>query len=125
MFYFNKIYININFLGDLKMVAEKISDLLSQERLNYLQAFEEDKTCFPICLEKKLAFTSFKEYITLYVILKIFSQVNILKECQFKGEALLLCINSFKRLIGLPCTYILKWKVLENRSLFLNNLASH
>ncbi len=74
-------YINNNFLRDFKMVVEKISNLLSQERHNYLQAFEKDKTCFPVRLEKKLTFTSLKKYVTSYAILQIFLQVNILKEC--------------------------------------------
>ncbi len=66
---------------------------LSQERHNYSQAFEEDKTRFPVRLEKKLAFTSLKKYVTLYSMLQILPQVNILKECQVKGEALPPCTN--------------------------------
>ncbi len=90
------------------MVVKKIGNLLSQEQHNYLQDFEEDKTRFPIRLEKKPAFTSLKKYVTLYTMLQILPQVNILKECQLKGEALPLCTNSFKRSMGLPCAYILE-----------------
>ncbi len=79
------------------MVVEKISDLLSQERHNYLQAFDEGKIYFPICLEKKLAFASVKKYVTSYAMLQILPQVNILKEYQLKVEALPPCTNSFKR----------------------------
>ncbi len=125
IFYFNKININNDFLGDLKMIIEKINNLLSQERHNYWQTFKEDKTRFSICLEKKLAFISLKKYVTLYAILQIFLQINILKEYQLKDETLLSCINSFKRSMGLPCTYILKRRILENHDLLLNDLASH
>lgn len=51
---------------------------------------------------------------TLYVMLQILPQVNILKECQLKGEALLPYINSFKKSMRLPYTHILKQRVLEN-----------
>ena len=125
IFHFNEININNNFLGDLKIVVEKISDLLSQERHNYLQAFEEDKTRFPARLEKKPAFTSLKKYVTSYAMLQILPQVNILKECQLKGEALPPCTNSFRRSMGLPCAHILERRALENRDLLLNDLASH
>lgn len=47
-------------------------------------------------------------------MLQFFPQVNILKKCQLKSEALPLYINSFKRSMGLLYIYILKWKALEN-----------
>ena len=107
------------------MVVEKISDLLIQERHNYLQAFEEDKSRFPVRLEKKPAFASLKKYVTSYAILQILPQVNILKEYQLKGKALPPCTNSFRRSMGLPCANILERRALENRDLLLNNLASY
>ena len=97
------------------MFVEKISDLLIQERHNYLQAFEEDKSHFFLYLEKKSAFASLEKYVTLYAILQILPQVNILKECQLKGEALQPCTNLFKRSMGLPFAHILEWGQLENR----------
>ena len=90
-----------------------------------MQVFEEDKTHFSIRWKKKLAFTSLKKYVTLYTILQIFSQVNILKEYELKDETLSPCTNLFKRSIRLPCAHILKWRALKNRGLFLNDLASH
>ena len=107
------------------MFVEKINDLLFQERHNYLQAFEEDKTRFPVRLKKKLAFTSLKKYVTSYSMFQILPQVNILKECQLKGEALPPCTNSFKRSIGLPFEHILERRALANRGLLLNDLAPH
>ena len=107
------------------MVVEKSSDLLIQERHNYLQAIEEDKSRFPVRLEKKPAFASLKKYVTSYAMLQILSQVNILKECQLKGETLPPCANSFRRSMGLPCAHILERRVLENRGLLQNDLASH
>lgn len=62
------------------MIMEKMNDLLSQEQHNSLQAFEEDKIRFSVRLEKKLAFTSLKKYIILYIMLQILPQINILKE---------------------------------------------
>lgn len=125
IFHFNKINISNNFLGDLKIIVEKISNLLSQKRHNYLQVFEEDKTQFPIRLEKKPVFISLKKYGTSHAILQILPQVNILKECQLKGETLLPCTNLFRRSMGLSCAHILGRRALKNRSLFLNDLASY
>lgn len=85
IFWFCKIYINNNFLGDLKIVTKKISNLLSQERYNYLQAFEKNKTRYLIHLEKKHTFTNLKKFAILYIMLQILLQDNILKKCQFKG----------------------------------------
>ena len=107
------------------MFVEKINDLLFQERHNYLQAFEEDKTRFPRRLEKKLAFTSLKKYVTSYAMLQILPQVNILKECQLEDEALPPCTNLFKRSMGLPFAHILERRALANRGLLLNDLAPH
>ena len=76
-------------------------------------------------MEKKLAFTSLKKYVTVYAILQIFPQVNNLKECQFKSKALSSCTNSLKRSMRLSCAYILEQKALKDRDLLLNNLASH
>lgn len=90
-----------------------------------MQVFEEDKTQFPIRLEKKLVFTSLKKYVTSYTMLQILSQVNILKKCQLKGETLLPYTNLFRRSMGLPCAHILEWRVLENQGLLLNYLASY
>ena len=90
------------------MIVEKISDLLIQERHNYPQAFEKDKSRFSIRLKKKPAFASLKKYVTSYAILQVFLQVNILKECQLKGKALPPYTNSFRRSIGLSCTHILE-----------------
>ena len=63
------------------MVVNKISDFLIQEQHNYLQAFEKNKSRFLVCLERKLTFASLKKYVISYVILQIFLQVNISKEC--------------------------------------------
>ena len=53
------------------------------------------------------------------------AQVNILKECQLKGKALPPCTTSFKKIMGLPCAYILEQRALKNRGLYLNDLVSY
>ena len=70
------------------IIVEKIITILIEEGHNYLQAFEEDKPRFLVCLEKKTVFDGLKRYVTSYAILQILFHVNILKECQLKGEAL-------------------------------------
>lgn len=76
-------------------------------------------------LKKKYAFTNLKKYATLYAMLQILPQVNILKECQHKSEALPPCTNWFEGSMRLPYVYILNWKALENPKLLLNDLVSH
>ncbi len=70
------------------IIVEKIINHLIEEEHNYLQAFQKNKPRFLVCLEKKTAFDGLKKYVTSYAILQIHCQVNILKECQLKGEAL-------------------------------------
>ncbi len=113
-----------NFLGDFKRVVENISIFLIEERHNYLQAFEKDKTRFLVCMEKKLALLGLKKYVTSYAILQILHHVNILKKYQLKGKALPCCTNSFKRSIGLLFAHTFEQRVLENRGLLLHDLVS-
>lgn len=75
--------------------------------------------------KKKHVFINLKKYIILYIILQIFSQVNIFKKCQYRDEALPPYINLLKRLIRLSYMYILKRRLLKNQELFLNNLVSY
>lgn len=58
----------------------KISKLLTEERNNYLLAFEEDKDRIPNQLYRQFLFTKLKKYVTLYAMHKILPQVKILKE---------------------------------------------
>ncbi len=62
-------YMLINFLGNLKIIVENMNTLLIEEQLYYLQAFEDDKTRFSICLKKKPAFASLEKYVIFYAII--------------------------------------------------------
>ncbi len=75
----------------------KINKLLTEERNNYLLAFEEDKDRMPNQLHRQFLFTRLIKYVTSYAILKILSQVKKLKENQKMSKDLNPCTGAFSK----------------------------
>ena len=90
----------------------KISKLLTEERHNYLLAFEEDKDRMPNQLHWQFLFTRLKEYVTSYSMLKILPQVKKLRGKRKKGEDLDLCTRAFTKVWGLPFAHIIARRCL-------------
>ncbi len=92
----------------------KISKLLTEERYNYLLAFEEDKDRMPNRLHRQFLFTQLTKYVTSYAMLKILPQVKKFKEKQKKGEDLDLCTGAFTKVRDLPLAHIIEKRRFED-----------
>lgn len=103
----------------------KISKLLTEERHNYLLAFEEDKDRMPNQLHRQFLFTLLKKYVTSYAMLKILPQVKKFKEKQQKGEDLDPCTGAFTKVWGLPCAHTIEKRCLEDVAIPLTDVDQH
>ncbi len=103
----------------------KISKLLTEERHNYLPAFEEDKDRMPNQLHRQFLFTRLKKYVTSYVMLKILPQVKKLKKKQKKGKDLDPCTGAFTKVWGLSFAHIIERRCLEDVAIPLSDVDQH
>lgn len=110
--------------SDLKQVVDKITFLSKNKWANYLLQYKANKDCVLHCL-KSILIKSLKQYVTIYALIQVNKQFELMKTTLKNNKKLRPCTRTFQISMGIPCQYHLKKLLNKDKTLNMNLFVWH